>query len=188
MLQQPLCGSSLRRKAAQSVFALFIAFFFFTALLFTGCKEDTDDDPKFELNSNLIGKWTSTSSDSYTITDTKLTYTDWQGEISYAGTIRHATAFSNTAGVIIFEYDNDRKPKYYASYDPDTFEPIGNPLQLKGNFIGVYYKDLSSGVSVKMGTAYIDGGAEEPTLDAAKSAFTLGKEGDYMSYYGTYTK
>jgi hypothetical protein len=39
-----------------------------------------------------------------------------------------------------------------------------------------------------MGGAYAEGGAEKDTLDAAKAAFTVGNEGTYMTYYGTYLK
>ena len=187
LLQSPQPGS-LRPKMAQSVFALFIVSFLFTALLFTGCKQEPDENSKIELDNKLIETWTSSYSDGYTITSTRLTYYSYGDTISYAGTIRYATAFSSTAGVIIFEYDNDHKPTYYASYDPETYAPIGDPLPLKGNFIGVYYKELKPGVSVQMGTAYAEGGAEEPTLNAAKKAFTVHKEGNYMSLYGTYSK
>jgi hypothetical protein len=186
---------SFRRHPARNVFAFVALCFLFTALLFTGCQDgggggrtpSTTGDGN-QLDENLIGTWTSDYYDGYIITATHLTYTDWQGEISYAGTIRYAADFSDDAGVIIFEYDADHKPTYYAEWDPETYEPIGDPLPLKGNFAGVYYKDLNPGVSVQMGTAYAEGGAEEPTLDAAKKAFALDKEGDYMSYYGTYLK
>jgi hypothetical protein len=86
------------------------------------------------------------------------------------------------------EYDADKKPTYYIGYDPETYLPIGDPLPLKGNFIGIYYKDLKPGVSVQMGTAYVDGGAETTTLDAAKARFTMGNEGTYITWYGTYLK
>jgi len=179
---------SLRQKMAQSVFALCVLACLFAALLFTGCKTEPDEDFSYELNENLIGIWRSTYDDAYTITATHLSYGYGADTISYAGTIRHATAFSSTAGVIIFEYDAAHKPAYYEGYDPVTYEPIGDPLPLKGNFIAVYYQDLISGTSVKMGTAYAEGGAEEPTLSAAIQAFTVHKEGDYMGYYGTYLK
>ena len=159
--------------------------FLFASFLVVGCKEDQGDDFTFELDKNLIGTWTSTYDDNYVITDTYLAYDDGYGG-DYAGTIRYAVAFSSTAGVIIFEYDADKKPTYY-----DSFDNYGDPdhiVPLKGNFIGVYYEELKPGESVKMGTAYVDGGAEEPTLDAAVKAFTVDKEGDYMSMYGAYTK
>jgi len=158
--------------------------FLFASFLVVGCKEDQGDDFSFELDKNLIGTWTSTFDDSYVITDTHLTYDDGYGG-GYAGTIRYAVS-SGTAGVIIFEYDADKKPEYQ-DYD-SNWQPVGDPYPPPGNFIGVYYKDLKPGESVQMGTAYIAGGAEEKTLDAAVKAFTVDKEGDYMSMYGAYTK
>jgi len=176
---------SFRRRYAQNVFALVALFFLFTALLFTGCKDEEGTPPPStnnELDSRLIGTWTSENDDGYTITSTYLSYDDGYGS-GYAGTIKYVVT-SNNAGVIIIEYDTGHKPTYY-----DSFENYGEPdhiLPLKGDFIGVYYKELKPDESVQMGTAYIEGGAEEPTLDAAKNAFTLDKEGDYVAYYGIY--
>jgi hypothetical protein len=178
-----LLSGSLRQKAARSVFALLVLSFLFTALLFTGCNTDGNPDPGYELDSRLIGTWTSTYDDGYAITSTRLTYYGYGDTISYAGNIRAVTT-SGTAGVIIFEYDADKKPEYQ-NYD-SNWQPIGDPYPPPGNFIGVYYEELKSGVSVQMGTAYVDGGAEEKTLDAAKKAFTLGKKGDYIFSLGTY--
>jgi len=174
----------LMLKMTRSVFARFVVSCLFTALLLSACKQEPDD-PEYVLDKNLIGTWMSIYSDVYTVTETYLSYDDGYGS-GYAGTIRHATAFSSTAGVIIIEYDADKKAMY-PIYD-DTWNPTGEYYTLKGNFIGVYYQDLKPGVSVKMSGAYIEGGAEEPNLDAAKEAFTVDREGDYMSYYGTYTK
>jgi len=191
-LSNTLHHGSFRRRLARNVFAFAALSFLFTALLFTGCKEDGVTPPplpdSFELDENLIGTWTSVYADGYIITATRLSYGYGADSIEYAGTIRYAEAFSSDAGVIIFQYDANHKPTYYAEFDPDTYEPIGDPLPLKGNYIGVYYKDLIPGVSVQMGTAYVDGGAEEKSLTAAKKVFTVHKEGDYMTYYGTYFK
>jgi len=186
-----LFEKSLTRRHGGAEFAKCVRYlcvlFLFASFLVVGCKEDQGDDFTFELDSRLIGTWTSSYGDGYAITSTHLTYYSYGDTISYAGTIKYAVS-SGSAGVIIFEYDANHKPTYYSDFDPDTYEPIGDPLPLKGNFIGVYYKDLTPGTSVQMGTAYAEGGPEEPTLDAAVKAFTLDKEGDYMSYYGTYTK
>jgi hypothetical protein len=181
---------SLRRHLAHSVFALFTVFCLSTALLFTGCSTDPDDGfvDDHNLNPNLIETWESEYSDGYTITETHLSYGYGANFIDYAGTIRYVSNFTSTAGVIIIEYDAEHKPTYYAGYDPETYEPIGDPLTLKGNFIGIYYKDFKPGVSVQIGVAYAEGGAEEATLDEAKTAFTVGNEGTYMTYYGTYLK
>jgi hypothetical protein len=155
--------------------------------LFLGCKEDQGDDFTFELDSRLIGTWTSTYDDSYVITDTHLTYDDGYGG-GYAGTIRAVTT-SSTAGVIIIEYDANKKPTYY-----DSFDNYGDPdhiVPLAGNFVGIYYESLIPNTSVNMGQA-IDlstyTGAETATLDQAKSKFTLDTKGDFISQMGTYEK
>jgi hypothetical protein len=179
----------LRGAFMRNTLALFVVLFLFTALLFTGCQTEPEE-PGYELDSRLIGTWMDTgewAGDSYTITDTRLSYGYGADIISYAGTIKYVSNFTSTAGVIIIEYDSDHKPVYY-----DSFENYGDPdhvVPLKGNFIGVYYKNLNPGVSVQMGGAYADGGAEEATLDGAIAAFTMGNEGTYISFgYGTYQK
>jgi len=175
---------SLFRFFARNVFAPAVLFCLSMALLFTGCKPDDDFIDDHKLNSKLIETWMSTY-DSYDITSTKLTYDDGFGG-GYAGTIKYVSNFTETAGVIIIEYDAAHRPTYY-----DSFENYGDPahiVELKGNFIGIYYKALKPGVSVSMGVAYGDGGAEEATLDAAKKAFTMGNEGKYITTgYGDYS-
>jgi hypothetical protein len=176
-------SGSLRRHRTRGVFALAVMFCL-SALLFTGCNDNSFvDDHK--LNSNLIGTWTSTYGDNNTITADRFTYDDGYGGM-YAGTIRYVSNFSDNAGVIIIEYDADKKPTYY-----ETTEDYGDPnktVPLKGNFIGIYYKDFKPGVSVSMAQAYINHGAEQPTLDAAVSAFNVDTVGTYVSYWGAYTK
>jgi hypothetical protein len=180
-------GSSDRLHGNRpGVFAPFVAFCLVVPLLFSGCQPDEDnvnDDHK--LNSQLIETWTDSQyGDSYTISETHLSYGS-SGYINYAGTIKYVSNFAKDAGVIIIEYDDDHKASY-SEYDED-WNFVGT-LPLKGNFIGIYYKELKPGVSVKIGGAFIAGGAEEETLDAAKKAFTLGNEGNYMTMYGTYSK
>ena len=184
-------SNSFKRVFAHSVLTLFVVF----TVLFVGCKQEPDDDyiDDHIFNDALIGTWKDTSAgDGYIIenrgTKTSLSYDYGGGYIGYAGTIRYVAHFnsSKTAGVIIFEYDPDNKQTYY-----DSFDNYGDPdheIPLKGDYIGVYYKNLKPGVSVQIGTAYAEGGPEEPTLWAAIKAFTEHKEGDYMSYYGIYTK
>jgi hypothetical protein len=180
---------SLFRFFARKTFAFAVLFCLSAALLITGCKEDAggSGDPvdDHKLNSNLIGTWSSPYDDEYVITANKITYDDGGYGGGSAGTIRYVSNFTSSAGVIIIEYDADHKASYY-EYD-DSYNIIGS-LPLKGDFIGVYYKNLKPGVSVSLGGAYIYGGAEEATLDDAKKAFTAGNEGKYIMYYGEYTK
>jgi uncharacterized protein (DUF1330 family) len=172
-----------------------VAMLCLTVCLFLACPTGNGDDRSsitfgddHKLNENLIGIWESEYFDGYTITATHISYGYGADFIEYAGTIKYVSNFTSTAGVIIIEYDAEHKPTYYIGYDPETYEPIGDPLPLKGNFIGIYYTDFKPGVSVQMGGAYIAGGAETATLDAAKARFTMGNEGTYMTYYGTYLK
>jgi hypothetical protein len=171
---------------SRKVFALAVMFCLSTALLFTGCKTEEDgfkDDHK--LNSKIIGKWTSSYDDYYDISSDKLVYDDgWGG--GYAGTVEYVSNFSETAGVIIIKYEADHEPVYYDDYD--NYGDPAHIVALKGNFIGIYYKDFKPGVSVSIAVAYVDGGAEEKTLDDAKKAFTMGNEGKYIGRYGTYSK
>jgi hypothetical protein len=163
-------------------------FCLFTAFLAVSCNTDTNDDRGFiddhKLNSDLIGIWTSEYGDSYTITGNYLSY-GYGGILDYAGTIRYVSNFTNSAGVFIIEYDSDKKPAYY---EDGHWEDAGHIIPPNGDFIGIYYKNLKSGVSVSIGGAYVDGGAEKPTLDEAKNTFTSGNEGSYMGFYGVYTK
>jgi len=180
-------GGTKAVKCARCLFVLFLC----ASFLVFGCKEEPEDDVYNDdhiLNVDLIGIWKSNSDDSYAITSTHLTYYGYGDTISYSGTIKYVSNFDSTknAGVFIIEYDDDHKASY-PIYDED-WNPTGDYHPLKGNFIGVYYQELKKGASVKMGTAYIEGGAEKSTLVAAKNAFTLDREGDYMSFYGTYTK
>jgi hypothetical protein len=162
------------RRIAQSAFAILVMLCLSSAL-FTSCKDDPEEESGYELDSRLIGTWSFTGeygADGYIIKTTTLSYFDEFG-LDYDGTIEYVSNFSNTAGVIIIKYTSVG----------DWLDPTNI-----GKYIGVYYKNLNPNISVQMGTAYIEGGAEEATLDAAKTAFTVGKEGTYMSYYGTYLK
>jgi hypothetical protein len=194
VLKKPVSCSSLSGCLLQTrwpgVFAFAVVLCLFTALLFSGCQTEEEnfiDDHK--LNSQLTGTWFSTYDDGYVIDETetgyRLTYYGYIDMISYAGAIEYVSNFSNDSGVIIIKYDDDHKASY-SEYDENW--NVAGTLPLKGDFIGIYYKEFKPGISVKIGGAYAEGGAEEETLDAAKKAFTLGNEGNYMSMYGTYSK
>ncbi|WP_461246511.1 hypothetical protein [Treponema sp. R6D11] len=158
-------------------------------LLFAGCEEEPEPtNPIEQFDTRLVGTWTCNSSgyiDGYIITSNHITYANGNTleNITSAGTIKYTSQFTSDSGVIIIEYDSDHK----ASYSDWTQNPPTS-LPLKGDFIGIYYKNLVPGVSVDIGGAYVDGGAEEATLANAKAAFTVDNEGTYMSYYGRYLK
>ena len=138
----------------------------------------------------LAGRWEDNQSwsvDGFIVEANRITYffeSPFFEMPTYAGTIRHVSIFSDSAGVIIIEYDPDRKPSYY-----DGLGNFGNPdylLPLRGSFIGIYFRNLVPGVSVQMSKAFVDGGAEKPTLAEAIAAFTVGNEGTYIGFYGSY--
>ena len=152
----------------RSALALCVLVFMSAILCITGCSTDNDFVDDGKLNSKLIGTWLHTDewgTDGYTVTANSVTYiSEW---FPIAGTIRHVTNFSDSAGVIIIEYD----------------EGYRNPA---GNFIGIYFQNVRPGVSVQIGTAWVEEGAEESTIEEAIAAFTVGNQGTYISYYGTY--
>jgi hypothetical protein len=175
---------SNRRALRRGAFALLFVFCL-SASLFTSCENGTTTDDTVTVTDSLLGKWESSYGDFYDITSIKLFYDDNYSGKPVGGTIRHYEAFDGASGVFIVEYDADHKATYW-EYD-ENWNPISE-LPLKGDFIGIYYKDLQSGVSVQMGSAYADGGAEQATLNVAIKAFTKDNEPTYMSMYGIYLK
>jgi hypothetical protein len=182
-------SDSTRRRLWRSTLVPLALFCLVTALLFSGCQMEEDnsvDDHK--LNEKLIGTWADKSWgggtvwDEYIITATKLTYDNGFGG-GYGGTIKYVTNITNSAGVIIIQYDADKKPSYIYSTTGDT-----GP---KGDFVGIYYEGFTPSVSVKMAQA-IDlntySGVEKTTLEAAIAAFTSGRKGEYIDVMGTYAK
>jgi hypothetical protein len=163
------------------------------AFLFMGCSDSSDDSfvDDHKLNPYLIGTWTDSSwsdtgdYDGYTIGSNNFSYifggTDYEF-MGFAGNIVYVSNFYYNSGVIIIEYDPDHKASYYGP------APDYAPLPLKGDYIGIYYKNLVPGVLVEMGVANEPGGAEKTSLVEAINAFTLGNEGAYMTHYGTYIR
>ena len=168
-------------------FSLFsFLFSLFVVVLFAGCTDgSTNDNPV-----PFTGTWTSTYEDSYTMTETRLSY--GYGSITdppaYKGTIRHVEYFTNNSGVIIFEYDADGKQVYY-DYD-ENYNITGDPHQPPGDFIATYFKNLSS-TSGDFATAYDMSkphGCETETLEAAKTQFTLDAIDTFVYQFGGYAK
>ncbi|MCL2066905.1 MAG: hypothetical protein FWG99_05525, partial [Treponema sp.] len=165
-------SGELQRRKATAVFVVL-----FAALLFMGCPMEDGgssfvDDGK--LNVNLIGTWLDTAewgTDGYTVEADNVEYiSDY---FPHAGVISHVTNFSKAAGVIIIELDPGYEAYGYSA----------------GTFIGIYFQNLRPGVSVQIGTASLfPDTAAELTLDDAIAAFTLGNEGTYISFYGTYLR
>jgi hypothetical protein len=152
------------------------------SLLYFGCKPE-DDVPQVEGDIEpLIGTWTDAGAgDSYKITDTTLTYTGWDGKLTYEGKIRYVSKATDTAGVIIIEYTTKQK---YTTYD-ETWTPVGDPVEAENNFLGLFWNqlDLTAGTIILGGAANLadsSKGVEAATLDEAKETFKLDKSGDYI--------
>jgi hypothetical protein len=173
---------SSQRFSARGIFAFVVVTCLFTALLFTGCKQEPDDDPKFELDSRLIGTWTDpVYFDGYTITATSLSYGSWSGII-------RAVTTRGDAGVIIIEYEEGKEQTYNTwGQDEDGNWIIVGSVERPGNFLGIYYRNLIPGESVEISNA-LDletyGPAEAPTLNAAKNKFTLDATDNYIGMWG----
>ncbi|MDR0654736.1 MAG: fibronectin type III domain-containing protein [Treponema sp.] len=139
---------------------------------------------------DLSGVWDSGySGDVYTVTGTTLYYDN------VGGTIRYVNNFDASSGVIIIEYTEEGKAKYYDAYESTPpYAPIPPAYDPPGYFQAVYYKEFSTGTSVKMGSAFDASRSghlaapETATLAEAITKFTLARESDFISLYGAYTK
>jgi len=160
--------------------------FLLAGLSFISCSNPTGSD--VGVPTALVGTWVSDGGDGYTITvHNKLSYSMSDGEEAFAGTIIYISQFTDTSGVIIIKYDKGHEQKYYADYDPDPpYAGIGEPLPLKGNYLGIYYDSLEPGVSVEMASAYSPGGAEQGSAFDAIKVFTAGNKDNYIFYEPTY--
>jgi len=122
----------------------------------------------------ISNNWTSTGGDGYEITATTIKYyygTQGSPDFYYEGTIRSVTNFTVSSGVIIFEYTDG------------TYVNLANP------FTATYYRDLSAN-SVQLADAYdqVNPPTETATLQEAITKFTVHTVGDFVEYWGSYSK
>ena len=175
--------NSYRRLFMRSAFILLIL-----SALFLGCKTDSDDIvPVIELDQRLVGIFDNTvGKDVYEITsDLKLYYygTDFftGDDFVWGGKIVYAAKFSDTSGIIIIEYDTDKKQVWMDWYA----DPIPEPLdpQPAGYFYGIYYDSLTANSFIPSNTSdQLDfGPCETETLEEAKNRFTLDAKTDWMN-------
>jgi hypothetical protein len=177
-----ICPSPHRGFLAPGAFALALLFLT-AAFLLSGCEMENGnfvDDHK--LNPGLIGKWKSEyngGAEVYTITETTFVYEDtflgiWGGKIDYVSN------FSKNAGVLIIEYDGDKKQRWK---NWETSEDITPP----GNFYGIYFNSLTEN-TVKLANTSDQkanyGPTETETSREAREKFTLGNKGDLTSSGG----
>jgi hypothetical protein len=139
-------------------------------LLFVSCNTETGNE-----NLSIAGSWAYSSeygTEKYIITSSRLEY-GYNGD-GFKGAIRDLTYFIPSAGVIIVEYDADNKPEYW---DYSNHPAVTGPHQPLGNFLGVYFINLSD-TSVKIANASDIAGVDEyyrceaATLNEAKEKFT----------------
>jgi hypothetical protein len=170
------------------------------ALSLAGCPmDDKDSGGGPGLDSKLVGTWEFLGpygSDRCIITDTTLAYYSAPSDDvssfveKWAGEIVYAYRFTEEAGIIIIEYtDNDHKQQWssWTENPAGTWtETLLNP-QPKGNFYGIYYNNLSGGVTRDIvffsNTSDIENGygpTETETLEQAKEKFTLGNMNNYI--------
>ncbi|MCL2044348.1 MAG: hypothetical protein FWG89_09430 [Treponema sp.] len=114
----------------------------FAVLLFIGCTMDggNGDGIIVGLDSRLIGTWESEFDETYVITGTHLTYTDYMGDI-WGGSIVYAANFNHNTGVIIILYDTDKKQEW-PIYDTD-WNIIGTRDTTGKDFYGIYFRNLT---------------------------------------------
>ena len=140
------------------------------AFLFTGC--DTGNggsDVIVGLDSRLIGTWELSGegwSERYEITETHFTYTGFE---TWGGSIAYAARFNNNTGVIIIQYDADKKQQWTNWTTMEDITPAGN-------FYGIYFRNLTQNSVVLSNTSdQADnwGPSETTTQQQAINRFTF---------------
>ena len=123
--------------------------------------------------------------DEYNITAAlKLYYYAWDYEPGddpiWGGKIVYAAKFNDTSGIIIIEYDTDKKQIWM---NWDTFPPLPLDPQPAGNFYGIYYDNLTQNSFVPSGSSNQEtsGPSETETRQQAIDRFTLHAKTDWMN-------
>ena len=163
------------RRLARSIFYLCVLLCLSTAFLFTGCSTDVNDVGSEGLDSRLIGKWKSPFDEIYVITQTNLSYESEYS--SWSGRIMYAANFNDNTGILIIQYDEDKKQQWT---NWDTLEDI---TPMNRDFYGIYFRNLTQNSVVLSNTsdqANNWGPSETATLAQAKSRFTLDKMPDWI--------
>ena len=179
-------NSLFPRVFTRSAFA-FVLFCLVAVLSFMSCQTEPDDNfiDDHKLNAGLIGTWADTTFfDGYTITADSLEYDNGMGG-GYTGSIEYVSNFSNNAGVIIIKYNADAKASY-PIYD-DDWVTIIDYVDLPGDYLGVYYRNLKPGFSMELSGAINPdySPAEKEKMYEAVLAFTQANgDGYYVSFWG----
>ena len=169
-------------RVMRNIFALIIVYFL-SAALCTGCQADDEYIDDGKLKAGLIGQWKSEYSggeELYTITanpDTLIYADTFMG--TWGGKIVHVSNFSEDAGVLIIEYDADKKQNWV-----DWNNNMAD-ITPSGNFYGIYFSKLRKTSVILANTSEAGGPSETDTLEQAKAKFTSGKKGNYTYPVGT---
>jgi len=172
-----LCARSSKRAVYLTVITLLTGFLFFS------CGEGEPFVNDGELNPVLVGQWVfnyNGGQECYTITSNpnRLIYNDtYMGE--WGGNIVHISNFTKNTGVLIIEYDLDKKQTW-------TDWTTMTEVTPSGNFYGIYYSELKQN-SVKLANTSDQTANSRPTetetLEEAKEIFTADNKGD-LTYPG----
>jgi hypothetical protein len=122
----------------------------------------------------ILGIWASTAGDGYTITIDKVVYDDGFGYFGFDGTIENVAETNDVSGIIYFKYTSSQS-------DPEVI----------GKYNAVYYKDLTpdtAQIATASGLVAPYPNPATETLAEAKKKFTTGTVGDYVGFWGAYTK
>ena len=169
---------SSRKSTAKSVlfFALAAAFVLGTA----SCRQPTEETTTnteyvyvlpVESTDSIVGTWTSTSKDYYTVSASNVEYYDGGYGYDWKGTPAGKSETGSTSGYVYIKY---------------TSVETALDSSLVGKYIAISYSGLTAS-SAKMATAYKSSGVtSEPSLSEAVKEFTI--DNGYYSYYGTYSK
>jgi hypothetical protein len=180
----------LARKGAWHKRAFSVVFAFCVAaaiVVFVGCKDEPDE------KDNLIGTWTdATGGDGYTISAKTLTYNGYADQehnppyydTNFEGKIVNDPNLEGKNGVIIIEYT--KKP-IDGVWENNVCTGPAAPLE--GNFIAIYWKNLTAGSVDMAGAIATDySNPATVTLQEAKTKFTIETANIYAIMYGAYSR
>ena len=165
-----------------------------TAVIFTGCPSDPDDDtyPIVEFDTRLVGTWADGIPgewyDGFRITSGMDLYksdTDFNDpsftDPSWGGKIVYAAKFSENSGILIIQYGAGLKQTWYDYSEYPTVKELSP--QPAGNFYGIYYDELKA-ATVKLSATSDqknnNGPCETVSLQQAINRFTLDAKYDWM--------
>jgi hypothetical protein len=145
------------------------------SFLFTGCSTNDDNGGSDGFDARLIGTWISPFNETYIISQTNISFesdfSSWGGKIAYTA------SFNDNSGILIVQYDADKKQQWT---NWNTMEDI---TPMNRDFYGIYYLNLAQNSVILSNTSDQANGwgpSETATLAQAKSRFTLDNMPDWI--------